>query len=81
MQTLIADVEKATANYDNQFLNFAFAYGGRAEIVDAAKKVAQKVKDGELDVEDINEDTFEKYLYTSHMPKQDPDKIIPTSGE
>jgi tritrans,polycis-undecaprenyl-diphosphate synthase [geranylgeranyl-diphosphate specific] len=81
LQTLIADVEKATANYDNQFLNFAFAYGGRAEIVDAAKKVAQKVKDGELDVEDINEDTFEKYLYTSHMPKQDPDMIIRTSGE
>jgi tritrans,polycis-undecaprenyl-diphosphate synthase [geranylgeranyl-diphosphate specific] len=49
--------------------------------VDAAKKVAQKVKDGELDVEAINEETFEKYLYTSHMPKQDPDMIIRTSGE
>jgi tritrans,polycis-undecaprenyl-diphosphate synthase [geranylgeranyl-diphosphate specific] len=81
LQTLIADVEKATENYDNQFLNFAFAYGGRAEIVDAAKKIACKVKSGELDIEDINEDTFEKYLYTSHMPKQDPDMIIRTSGE
>ncbi len=81
LQTLIADVEKATANYDNMFLNFAFAYGGRAEIVDAAKKIAKKVKTGDLDVEDIDESTFEKYLYTSHMPKQDPDMIIRTSGE
>jgi tritrans,polycis-undecaprenyl-diphosphate synthase [geranylgeranyl-diphosphate specific] len=81
LQVLIADVEKATASYDNQFLNFAFAYGGRAEIVDAAKIIAQKVKDGELNVDDVDEATFEKYLYTSHMPKQDPDMIIRTSGE
>ncbi len=81
LQKLIADVEKATADYDNQFLNFAFAYGGRAEIVDAAKTIALKVKSGELMVEDVDESTFEKYLYTSHMPKQDPDMIIRTSGE
>ena len=81
LQKLIIDVEKATADYDAQFLNFAFAYGGRAEIVDAAKTIAQKVKDYELTVEDIDESTVEKYLYTSHMPKQDPDMIIRTSGE
>jgi tritrans,polycis-undecaprenyl-diphosphate synthase [geranylgeranyl-diphosphate specific] len=81
LQQLIAEVEKATANYDNQFLNFAFAYGGRAEIVDAAKMIAEKVKDGELELDDVDEDTFEKYLYTAHMPKQDPDLIIRTSGE
>jgi tritrans,polycis-undecaprenyl-diphosphate synthase [geranylgeranyl-diphosphate specific] len=81
LQQLIADVEKATANYDGQFLNFAFAYGGRAEIVDAAKSIAEKVKNGELDVGDVDESTFEKYLYTSHMPKQDPDLILRTSGE
>ncbi len=81
LQKRIADVENATANYDKQFLNFAFAYGGRAEIVDAAKIIAQKVKDGEITVEDVDEDLFEKYLYTSHMPKQDPDMIIRTSGE
>jgi tritrans,polycis-undecaprenyl-diphosphate synthase [geranylgeranyl-diphosphate specific] len=81
LQKLIADVEKATADYDNQFLNFAFAYGGRAEIVDAAKCIAEKVKAGELSLDDVNETTFEKYLYTSHMPKQDPDMIIRTSGE
>ena len=81
LQQLIADVEKATENYDNQFLNFAFAYGGRAEILDAAKTIAEKVKDGELQLDDVNESTFEKYLYTSHMPKQEPDLIIRTSGE
>jgi tritrans,polycis-undecaprenyl-diphosphate synthase [geranylgeranyl-diphosphate specific] len=81
LQQLIADVENATAGYDNQFLNFAFAYGGRAEIVDAAKTIAEKVKNGELNVNEIDESTFEKYLYTSHMPKQDPDMIIRTSGE
>jgi tritrans,polycis-undecaprenyl-diphosphate synthase [geranylgeranyl-diphosphate specific] len=81
LQKLIAEVERATATYSNQFLNFAFAYGGRAEIVDAAKTIAGKVKNGELNVEDVDEATFEKYLYTSHMPKQDPDMIIRTSGE
>ena len=81
LQQLIADVEKATSNYGSQFLNFAFAYGGRAEIVDAAKIIAEKVKNGELEVGDVDESTFEKYLYTSHMPKQDPDLILRTSGE
>jgi tritrans,polycis-undecaprenyl-diphosphate synthase [geranylgeranyl-diphosphate specific] len=81
LQQLIADVEKATAEYDNYFWNFAFAYGGRAEIVDATKTIAQKVKNGELSIDDVTETTFEKYLYTAHMTKQDPDMIIRTSGE
>ena len=81
LQHLIGDVEKATEHYDKQFLNFAFAYGGRAEIVDAAKTIAEKVKEGELKLEDVDESTVEKYLYTAHMPKQDPDLIIRTSGE
>jgi len=81
LQRLIADVEKATEKYHNQFLNFAFAYGGRAEIVDAAKIIAGKVRDGELTLDDVNEKTFEKYLYTAHMPNQEPDLIIRTSGE
>ena len=81
LQQLISKVENATADYDNQFLNFAIAYGGRAEIVDAARTIAEKVKAGELEPEDIHESTFEKYLYTSHMPKQEPDLIIRTSGE
>jgi tritrans,polycis-undecaprenyl-diphosphate synthase [geranylgeranyl-diphosphate specific] len=81
LQQLMVDVEKATQNYNEHFLNIAFAYGGRAEIVDAAKKIAEKAQRGELNLEKVDEETFEKYLYTSHLPKQDPDLIIRTSGE
>jgi len=81
LQAVIAELEQATASYDSYFWNFAFAYGGRAEIVDAAKTIAQKVLDREIKIDDITEGTFEKYLYTSHMTKQDPDMIIRTSGE
>jgi tritrans,polycis-undecaprenyl-diphosphate synthase [geranylgeranyl-diphosphate specific] len=80
-QQLIREVENATKDYDQHFLNFAFAYGGRAEIVDAARKIAEKVHEGKLRPEKVDEETFEQYLYTSHMPKQDPDLIIRTSGE
>jgi len=80
-QQLIREVENATKGYDRHFLNFAFAYGGRAEIVDAARKIAEKVHEGKLRPEKVDEETFEQYLYTSHMPKQDPDLIIRTSGE
>jgi len=62
-------------------LNLALAYGGRAEIIDATKKIAQQVKNGGLLPSEINEQIFEKHLYTAHMPKQDPDIIIRTSGE
>ncbi len=81
LRQLISDVEKATENYDEHFINFAFAYGGRAEIVDAARKIAEEVHEGKLDYRQVDEKTFEQYLYTSHMPQQDPDLIIRTSGE
>jgi tritrans,polycis-undecaprenyl-diphosphate synthase [geranylgeranyl-diphosphate specific] len=81
LQRLITDAEKATQDYNEHFLSIAFAYGGRAEIVDAARKIAEKVREGELNPEKVDEQMFEQYLYTSHMPKQDPDLIIRTSGE
>ncbi len=81
LQQRITDVENATKDYDEHFLNIALAYGGRAEIVDAAKKIAQKVDEGRLNLEEIDEQLFESYLYTSHLPKQDPDLIVRTSGE
>jgi tritrans,polycis-undecaprenyl-diphosphate synthase [geranylgeranyl-diphosphate specific] len=81
LQQLIGEVEKSTEAYDGHFLNFAFAYGGRAEIVDAARKIAEQVHEGRLSPERVDEKTFEQYLYTSHMPQQDPDLIIRTSGE
>ncbi len=81
LQELIREVEETTQTYDRQFLTVALAYGGRAEIVDAAKKIAEKVKLGELPLEKIDEDVFERFLYTAYMPKPDPDLIIRTSGE
>ena len=81
IQEVIHFAEESTKSYPDRFLNIALAYGGRAEIVDATKKIAEEVKNGELKTEDINENIFENYLYTAHMPKQDADLIIRTSGE
>ncbi len=81
LQDLIMKVEEATKDYDKHFLNLAMAYGGRAEIVDAAKEIAQHIVDGTLSPNEIDEEVFEKHLYTSYLPKQDPDLIIRTSGE
>lgn len=81
LRNLISEVEESTKGYDRFYLNIALAYGGRAEIVDAAKEIAVKVKAGELTPEDIDEDLFEGYLYTSYLPQQDLDLIIRTSGE
>ena len=58
-------------------INFAMAYGGRAEAIDATRKIAEQVKNGKLDVDKINEEVFEKNLYTA----SEPDLIIRTSGE
>ena len=57
----------------------AIGYGGRSEIVDAVKKIAQEVKEGKIDPNKITEKTIEKHLYTNGFP--DPDLIIRTSGE
>ena len=81
LQEMIGRVEEATKDYDEHFLNLALAYGGRAEIVDAAREIAERVRSGDLAANDIDEELFERHLYTAHMPQQDPDLIIRTSGE
>jgi len=81
LQQWIEKVEDETKDYNDHFLNIAMAYGGRAEIVDAAKEIAQHIIEGSLSPNEINEEVFEKYLYTAYLPKQDPDLIIRTSGE
>jgi len=81
LQRMVRKVEGATKDYDEHFLNVALAYGGRAEIVDATREIAKKVKKGELTPEGIDEGVFESHLYTAYMSKQDPDLIIRTSGE
>lgn len=81
LRSVLAEVEKATASYDQHYLNIAVAYGGRAEIVDAAKRIIDEVKSGSLDEQTVDEDMFQKYLYTSHLPNPYPEMIIRTSGE
>lgn len=80
-QRLIKEVEEATKNYDRHYLNIAVAYGGREEMIDAMKKIAAEVKNDNLGVDDIDEHVVESNLYTSHLPKSEPDLIIRTSGE
>ena len=68
-----------TKNNTGIVLNIAMNYGGRDEIIKATKTIAQEVRDGRLKIEDINEETMTKHLYTKEMP--DPDLIIRTSNE
>jgi tritrans,polycis-undecaprenyl-diphosphate synthase [geranylgeranyl-diphosphate specific] len=81
LRDALAEVEKVTDSYDQHYLNIAVAYGGRAEIVDAAKRIIDEVKSGTLDEDLVDEDMFRKYLYTSHLPNPYPELIIRTSGE
>ena len=60
-------------------LNIAFNYGGRDEIVRTTKKIAEKVKNNEINIEDIDEEFISNNLDTYNMP--DPDLLIRTSGE
>jgi undecaprenyl diphosphate synthase len=64
---------------DGMILNLCLSYGGRAEIVDAARRIVGEVAEGRLDPEGIDEEEFAKYLYSPELP--DPDLLIRTSGE
>jgi undecaprenyl diphosphate synthase len=60
-------------------LCLAINYGGRAEVVDAVRAIAEKVRCGELSPEQISEETVASHLYTAGQP--DPDLLIRTAGE
>ena len=60
-------------------LILALSYGGRTEIVEAVRSIAAKVKEGQIDSAEINEQVFAQHLYTKNWP--DPDILIRTSGE
>jgi tritrans,polycis-undecaprenyl-diphosphate synthase [geranylgeranyl-diphosphate specific] len=74
-------LDDVTKDYKDHFLNIAIAYGGQNELVDAVKKIGQKVKNGTLDIEQIDKEEIESNLYTSHLPQSSPDMILRTSGE
>jgi len=77
IQEVMQELMEKTRNNDKYIINFAMAYGGKAEIVDAAKKIAQQVKEGKIEISAINEDMFSKHLYISSEPQL----IIRTGGE
>lgn len=79
VQEAIQYAEDRTRDYDQYHFNVAVAYGGRQEIVDAIRRVVQDVKEGRISVDDIDEGTFAKHLYTADLP--DPDLVLRTSGE
>lgn len=76
---LINEVEEKSKNRKQLTVSIALNYGGRQEICDAAKKIAENVKSGKIDVSDIDENLFNDYVYTKNIP--DPDLIIRPSGE
>ena len=75
----MAQIEQETAQNKAVTLCVALSYGGRQEIVQAAKNIARKVADGKIEVDDINMEIFADNLYTKNIP--DPDLLIRTSGE
>lgn len=81
LREILNKLETVTKDYDNHYLNIAVAYGGQNEMVDAIKKIATRIKDGSLDVNQIDKDVIESCLYTSHLPQSSPDMILRTSGE
>ena len=75
----LEQIESDTAAGDKLTLVLAFDYSSREELTTAVKGIAQRVAAGELNVEDIDEQTIAQSLYTAAIP--DPDFIIRTSGE
>lgn len=76
---IVERAEAETAHNDRFYLQVAFNYGGRADIVDAARALAARVASGALKPEDIDEAAFEGRLSTAGAPA--PDLILRTSGE
>jgi len=72
LRTKLAELEAATATETRLSLWIAFDYGGRAELVEAARRIAESGAE-------VDEESFGRYLYAPEMP--DPDLVIRTSGE
>ena len=76
VQKKIKEVEEKTKDYSDYKVNFAIAYGGREEIIDAVKKIGKDIKEEKISLEEIDEDVFSKYLYLD----SEPDIVIRTGG-
>lgn len=75
----IEEAMERTKNSTGLTLNIAFNYGGRNEITNAVKNIALKVKNNELNIDEINEELVGKHMYTKEQP--DPDLLIRPGGE
>ncbi len=81
LRTSARHAEEITRNYDGVYLNVALAYGGRQELIDAARKMAWKIRNGELSLKDINEGTISNNLYPASGSMPCVDLIIRTGGD
>jgi len=79
IQNLIDDAERMTRDNSDLTLCLALSYGGRAEIADAVRRIAQSVKLGLIEPDGVDESLVENYLWSAGIP--DPDLVIRTSGE
>jgi undecaprenyl diphosphate synthase len=79
VQEQLEKTKAALARNNGLTLILALSYGGRTEIVDAVREIAEKVKTGQIDPAEINAQVVSQHLYTRHYP--DPDLLIRTSGE
>lgn len=79
MQDSIKECMERTKNNTGIVFNIALNYGGRDELIHAIKDIAEDVKEGNLEIDNITEDTVSQRLYTKGQP--DPDLLIRTSGE
>ena len=79
LQKLCMDAQNRSASFDDVQVNFCLNYGGRDEIVRAARDLAERARAGELDPADITEDLFAQSLYSAGVP--DPELVIRPSGE
>ncbi len=79
VQKELTRVMDDTRDYEAGQLILALSYGGRVEILDAARALARRVREGSLDPDGIDEETFRSCLYAPDVP--DPDLMIRTSGE
>ncbi len=79
LRQLMDENEELSAAHDGMVLNMAMNYGGRAELTEAFRKMAEQIRSGQLSPTDISEQLISDYLYTKGQP--DPDLIIRPSGE
>ena len=79
VQEQLEKTKAALSKNNGLTLVLALSYGGRTELVEAARSLAEQVKAGKLEAAEINEQMFSQHLYTRNIP--DPDLLIRTSGE